>query len=97
MVALYDLSIVKAPNVKKKKWLAHGTNKLMVEVQFIFVWCFWQKVVEQIGTELINKGKGKEERNKIHCKERKADAANWISFKRDNSWVSTVKVDRIRS
>ena len=48
----------------------------MVEVQFIFVWCFWQKVVEQIGTELINKGKGKEERNKIHCKERKADAAN---------------------
>ena len=52
----------------------------MVEVQFIFVWCFWQKVVEQIGTELINKGKGKEERNKIHCKERKGKRMQQTEF-----------------
>ena len=30
-----------APNVNKKKWLAHGTNTLLIEVAFIFVWRFW--------------------------------------------------------
>ena len=143
MVALYR----KAPNVKwkkKKKKVTCAQYEYVTNssrIIFFFVWRFWWKVVKQNGTELINKGKGKEERNKIHCKGK--ESGWWISFKGycewiklkskhkilkekdinndkkiltskckfrgtfsedlfpnfslDNSWVSTVKADRIRS
>ena len=47
---LWWLSMVKAPTVKKKTnnkqrkkktRLAHGTNTLLIEVVFIFVWRSW--------------------------------------------------------
>ena len=93
---LWWLSIVKTVNVGKTTttttttttpWLVHATNTLLIEVAFIFVWRFWQKVIKQIGTELINKGKGKEERNKLHCKGKEFDVANWIYFKGYCEWI----------
>ena len=83
---LWWLSIVKAPNVGETTTtttrLVHATNTFLIEVAFIFVWRFWQKAIKQIGTELINKGKGQEERNKIHCKGKESGCSKLNLFQR---------------
>ena len=69
--------------------LAHGTNALLIEVALFFLrLAFLVKVVKQIGTELINKGKGKEERNKIHSKGKESGCSKLNFFQRLKVTVS---------
>ena len=68
-----------------------GTTTLLIAVAFIFVWSFWLKVVKQIETELINKGKGKKQRNKIHCK-RKESGCSKLNFFQSLPWMNENKV-----